>query len=696
MTIVRIPNESAPIIDGDISDTVWTQAATSDKFRQVFPVEGATPSERTVVSLLFDDKTLYVAIHAYDRTPGAIVANIMKRDGDLEKGDLITVLIDSHNSGRNAFAFEINPLGTRREGLIENNALFRTEWNTIWRGKAKVTASGWTAEIAIPFQSISQSENATSWGFQVLRLIARRNEQIRWASPHQSFGPFNMSQAGRLQGIKNVDTGIGLDVEVLGSIEWIRKWERPGREDDFQLNPSGNIYYKITSSLNAMLTVNTDFSSTSLDSRQINTGRFALFFPEQRDFFLQDASLFEFGGRSLSIDEGNVNGLPFFSRRIGLVGNEAVTLTAGAKLSGTIGGINLGALTTRMAGGDAVDPQFLSVVRASTRLFSESQVGIIATYGDPTGKTENAVLGADVQVLNSAIFNKQRLLLDGFFLTSFSDTSDERGNMFGAELALPNDRIFTYLRFRQIDESYRPALGFLNRPGIKAYNGEFRYRHRLKHEFIRFVEAGTWAEWITDLDDRLEDRENGIWVGMQNNEGDELFVNFANVHRDLREGFFLPKDVFILAGPYDWNRVAFFLGTSSSRVVTFKAEAECCDFFDGTRRFLSLTAELRPSRYLNLSANHLIEDFDLPGGEVTVHVSQVSIDLNFTPDIQFTSQIQYDSISQNLDYLGRFFWEIRPETELFVSLSTNAITNIRDFRTRQSGAVIKIGHTFRY
>ncbi len=692
IAIERIGAGEGPEIDGVLTDAVWQRASVIEDFRQVFPTQGATPTERTQVFLLYDDTTLYVGVHAHDENPGAIAATVMNRDGNIGQDDFISVLIDSYNTGRDAFGFEINPAGARREGLVENNDSFKSEWNTIWRGRAQITETGWVAELAIPFQSISFDPAAESWGLQVVRRIARRNEEMRWAGINQSFGRIDMTLAGRLSGITDASQGLGLDIEALSTVQWIRNWEQPGREDDIRLIPSGNVFYKFTPSLTGTLTINTDFSDTPLDSRQVNTGRFSLFFPETRDFFLQDAALFEFGGRPFN----NVNGLPFFSRRIGIVDGETVGLTAGAKFSGSAGPFTIGALSTRVSGGDDLDPQILSVLRASARVLGDSRIGIIATNGDPTGTSDNTVVGADFQFLDSTVFGDQRLVADAFFLASRSDRPEEQGNAYGLEISYPNDRIRTFYRFKHLDADYNPALGFVNRTGIRTHDSDLRYRWRPEDSYLRFFDVGTWFDMVTDLDNTVQDRTNGIWFGGGNHIGDELFLNFWNSVEVIPEPFFLPNDVLVPAARYEWNRGNFWFSSSSARPVRFEIEYVCCSFYDGTRHFLDMELALRPSRYFNIEFNHLIDKFILPTGSVTIQVSSVDLNINISPDIQFTSQMQYDNISQGFSFLGRLFWEIRPETELFLSVSNAAITNIRDYRTLQSGASIRVGNTFRF
>ena len=292
---VRIDTAAAPKIDGDLSDPAWQKAPVISEFYQLEPTEGAPASERTEVRILYDENHLYFAVKAFDSDPSAINASIKARDGQLGKDDLIRIYLDPQQSRRDGYAFEINPLGARADFLIQNNSSFLVEWDTIWHAHSRIVADGWVTEVAIPFRSISYDAARADWGFDFFRLIRRKSERIRWSQISRQMPSVDISRSGSMLGITGVTQGLGLDIQAYGSLRFKHEWEIP-REDDLSFEPSGNLYYKLTPSLTGTLTFNTDFSDTPLDDRQINTGRFGLFFPETRDFFLQDAAVFEFGG----------------------------------------------------------------------------------------------------------------------------------------------------------------------------------------------------------------------------------------------------------------------------------------------------------------------------------------------------------------------------------------------------------------
>lgn len=690
---VRIGEIDAPKIDGDLSEPIWKRAHVISDFKQVLPVEGAEPSHETHAYILYDNKNLYIGIYAFD-DPDKITANIQERDGPIFKEDYLDVYLDSQDTRRDSFGFEMNALGSRVDFLTENNQRFNVPWDTIWRGKSKIHDDGWSIEIEIPFQSISYDPDAEAWGLKIARNIVRNNELIRWSTINQSLRFQDVSQAGRLKGIENLDKGIGIDAQGFVTGRWQRHWPQPGREDDLTIQPSGNIYYKFTPAMTGMITLNTDFTDAPLDMRQVNTTRFDLFFPEQRDFFLQDASVFEFGGRLF--DQGKVNGRPFFSRTVGFVGNDPVDILAGAKVSGGVGPVNIGAFSTLTGEHDTAHSQVLSVLRASVDIWDESRVGMLFTNGDPTGAIENNVVGVDFQYRTSKFLGNKVFQTDAMFLQSISDTADSTDQSFGVEIAYPQDPIFFLGSFHQVGEGFDPRLGFVIRQGTRRYNSTLGLRKRFQGGYLQYWQGGWRIDTFTDLNDRLLTGKKRFGTGGRSHAGDEIRFGFIDMIEDIRTEFPLPTGVIVPAAKYHFQRGSFLLETFNGRQFSAKVEVDCCDWFAGTRFNIKGHVEMRPSRYFSLKWEHEYRDIRLPTGDVEIHISQIAANLNFTPDIQLASQIQYDNVSEELSYLGRFRWEIRPETELFIAMEHTAFGDFNRFEHSLTGTSIRMGHTLRY
>ena len=296
--------DKAPVIDGVLDDEVWKDAALVTEFYQTVPVEGANPSEVTEAYLTYDRDTLYVGARLYDRNPEAIVARQMREDEEMLNDDIFTIAIDSMMDRKNAFVFTMNPLGTKGDARVENNSIFRLEWDGIWYGAASRDEQGWIAEFAIPFKTLSLDAGAPAWGLELERYIRRRNEFALWANHDQDKQLSYVAAYGDLLGLEDLNQGRGLDIKPQAASRYRRRFD--GDDKDFTVKPGAEIIYKLTPSLNGSLIINPDFSNAKVDEIKTNLTRFDLFFPEQRDIFVRDADIFEFGGLR------EVNGIPFF------------------------------------------------------------------------------------------------------------------------------------------------------------------------------------------------------------------------------------------------------------------------------------------------------------------------------------------------------------------------------------------------
>jgi hypothetical protein len=688
----RIPDGAAPVIDGDLSDPAWAQAAEITEFYQVAPVEGGAPSQETRARVLYDKNYLYVAIHNYDREPDKIVRLLLERDAQLRDEDAIRVFIDSFGTRRDGYFFGTNANGARVDGLLENNNSFRGEWNTIWEVKTKIVADGWTAEFAIPFRSISFDASLDEWGFQIVRTIRRANEEIRWSNIDRTRGRTDLTNAGRIGGIKGVDDGHGVEAQLFVTGSSAYDWETD--ETDFAVDPSANIFYKITPSLTGSLTLNTDFSDAPLDERQVNTGRFSLFYPETRDFFLQDASVFEFGGAVFADDP---NGLPFFSRRIGIVDSSAVDIIAGAKLSGKLGAASVGAVAVRTGDEGAVDGQFLTAARVSVPVLGESKAGFVFTHGDPEGLQTNTVGGVDFQFKDTTFLGGD-LFADFSYLKSFDGGAD--GAMFGMETAYRSLSWNFTGRVRDITSDYEPRLGFVNRNGIRGYEANFYRTHYPEEGYIRSAEAGVYVEAVTDRNDEVEDRFYGAWAEAENNAGDEISIGIERGFLDIREAFDIAGVVPVPVGEYRFTQYEAEIAFTPSRPVGGRLEARWGEIFDGDFLSLETGLSVKPNMHLRFAAEYKYTEFSLPSGDVGIHVGSIDSTIAFSPTMFLRTEIQYDNISEDFAFFSRFSWEPTPATEVFVSLGHSAIIeNERfpgSFRAQGSSLSVRLGRTLRF
>ena len=696
----KIEPSEAPVIDGDVSDAIWARAQVIDEFYQLEPDTGQPISERTEVRFLYDTDNLYISIYAYDRSPQLISATTKNRDGNFAVDDTVRVILDPLNTRRDGYLFVMNALGGRIDDLIQNNTDFIREWNSIWTGKSRIVADGWTVEMAIPFRNFSFDPAQSEWVIDITREIRRKNEQARWSSISAATKPADISRAGTLTGLVGINQGLGLDIQTYAALRYRFDWQQPRRET-FSFRASGNAFYKITPELTGTLTLNPDFSNSPLDLLQVNTTRFTLFQPETRDFFLQDKATFEFGGRAFTIGGRGSdypyppeNGTPFFSRNIGLANGTPVSLIGGAKLSGDYAGFGVGALSVVTNGtGDTQHSQVLSVARI-TRPIGESKLGIVYTNGDPSGRSKNSVAGADFQFRDSNVTPGKILQSDFFYQRSFSDTKGD-DDSFGVAVNYPNEPWGLDTRFKQVGTNFYPALGFVNRTGIRQFDGILQNRQR---NFLgwRWLDIATSWYVVTDLSNRLESRENGFWTGINFRSGDQVYTRALDDFEAVPQTFKVAGKVPVPAGRYHWTNANVTLQSSTARPLTATLDVTCCSFYNGNYFKADLKTDIRLGSVVQIVPRYVYTYIDLPGGLLNIHQITTDLVVSFTPDMQLINQLQFDNVSQRFTLSMRYRWEYEPGQELFASVGQAAQIPGEEFVARSTQAIVRLGHTFRF
>src|SRR5438552_4417392 len=379
---VRI--DQAPRLDGVLDDQVWQKAAVIQEFTQQEPREGAPASERTEVRVLYDGRSLLIGVHAFDANPQGIVATEMRRDSDrLLDEDNFELIVDTFDDSRNGYMFVTTPLGAKLEQQISEegegnlhgtNSNVNRNWDGVWDAAARRTADGWTAEISIPTATLRFKDGEEqTWGVNFMRNIRRNNEQVFWAPIPKAQGLTRVSLAGTLMGLRSLSQGLDLKFKPF-LVTGVRHQQPASLSSrtSFLHDYGFDSRYGLTSGLNLDVTYNTDFAQVEVDQQQVNLTRFDLFFPEKRDFFLENAGMFDFGAaRETEI---------FFSRRIGIdESSEEIPIDAGARLSGHAGRYELGFLSmkTREVRGVAPANEF-TVARVKRQLPNRSSVGLIA------------------------------------------------------------------------------------------------------------------------------------------------------------------------------------------------------------------------------------------------------------------------------------------------------------------------------
>lgn len=679
--------ESAPVIDGRLDDEVWRHAAVVDDFHQTAPMDGAVPTEITIVRVAYDDEYLYIAADLRDTDAQEIRAKQMIQGKMFFSDDRFWVTLDSFNNKRNDYFFQVNANGIRREALRENNARFIEEWVAIWHAESTVHENGWATEIAIPFKSISFAPDSDTWGINFGRGIVRKQEFDMWSSHERQDWP---AYGGEVRGIGEIQQGLGLDVVPSINLSQQRDLVLGGTHNGFE--PSLDIRYRITPSLSATFTLNTDFSTAEVDEQQVALDRFSLFFPEKRDFFLQDAGIFEFG----NID---TNGRPFFSRRIGLSEDgEAVGINGGMKLTGRIGDLSLGALAIRQEANGTVDAQDLFVARGSYNVLEESAVGFIMTHGDPTSNETNSVVGVDFLYRNSdGLFGE---IVTGKLWAQQSRTSDLNGDdrAFGAAFEIPNDKLSAYVETQLIDENFRPALGFVNRAGIRRFDAGMRYRTRPEQGRWRAINNRIDFSLVTDMDGKKLSQRTAIRpVSFYSHSDDFLFVEWERNTEVVSSDFALFDRLDVPAGEYEFDRYRAEISTGVQRPLRVVLSAQDGGFFGGDRLEKFVEFQWRQSAHFFMGLSFTENDVDLPSGSFTSHLASLRSDIAFDSRWSWSNLLQYDNTAEIVGINSRLRYIPEAGKDVVIVLNHGASVDASNrWSTTTNELNLKVSYTFRY
>jgi hypothetical protein len=704
--VVRVARvDTPPVIDGRLDEAVWKNADVISDFHQIRPGNGTEPSERTEVYLLYGKDALYIGARMYDSEPDRIAAPTVRHGQGLGRDDRLVVILDPFNTQRGGYRFETNINGVRHDALYDNPDSFNSNWTVIWDTAAAMFDRGWTSELEIPFKTLPFDPRIDTWGFNFGRSIRRRGEEVAWVSRNRSYNP---SIVGQATGFAQLDQGRGLD--VVPSLSFNQRTAFVESTSDAHLEPSLDVFYRVTPSLNASLTVNTDFSATEVDDRQVNLTRFNLFFPEKRDFFLNDADLFEFGrisaaGNAATSASSENNGRPFFSRRLGLSElGTPVDLQYGGKLSGRVGRWTVGALAVRQDAIDDVGARPAFVGRVSANVLEESSVGMVVTAGDPNSTRDNALVGVDFRYLNTRVPGGRVLQADAWFQRTSTAGLDGDDSALGLAVRLPNNTGWRGgVALKALQRNFIPALGFVSRPNVRdaALDGGYTYFPR--NRFVQSMFFGVDAQRITFLDGGLQSEVVlGRLLEVRNNTGEAVNAHYSVTREVVTEPFTIYRDrvqqVIVPIGSYSFGETALSVSTGGQRRISGGATVRTGDFLSGSRTNIAGDVAWKPSRYFAVGLRHDWNDIDLPQGDFITRLSRLNMDVNFSSTLYWVSLIQYDNVSETIGVNTRLNWIPTAGQEGLIVLNHSFQDRDRDnvFRSELLDVSVKLNYTFRF
>ena len=595
-------------VDGVFAEPVWQTVEPIRQLYQIQPDQGEPATEATEVRILYDDKKLYFGFIFFDSEIDKIVANDMRRDSSgLRSNDYGFLLLDTYNDRRNAVFFRFTPVGGMEDTAVSNSGgSLNTSWDIVWECRCRINEDHWTAEIAIPFSQLRfESSDAMDWGLNFGREIARKREIAAWNEAPKTYGglaKYRTAYFGTLEGLAGVAASRHLE---------LLPYVLPGAGQDEAADGTDGVFdlgldlkYGVTPNLTADLTFNTDFAQVEADQEQVNLTRFSLFFPEQRPFFLEGASIFDVGVPRPSFRRPPPV-LLFYSRRIGLAEGRAIPILGGGKMTGKIG------------------PYGIGVLNVSTDKFQDDEIETDETELFSEPRTNYSVMRVNRDILAGSTFggifiNKQDA--DRYNRTAGLDFSyrptrevDIRGlwsRTFETDITGNSDAFFfggdwrTNLfqlngSYTDIGEDFNPEVGFVQRTDVRRLRGDASYTPWPGVLGIREIQIGPEVDLVLTQANELETQEITFETDFEFETGDDIGFQVKNTTENLANDFEI-QGVSIPTDDYTFTSFQVSIRTSSSRMFAGRVQMELGEFYSGTRRGFSIDATARPTTRLSI------------------------------------------------------------------------------------------------
>ncbi len=715
VTVRSVRVAAPPRLDGVLDDEVYGEVPPIDGFIQQEPREGEPAVNRTEAWVLYDDRNIYVAARCWAADPSRIVANEMRRDAyAIFQNDNFGIFFDTFHDRRNGFFFYTNPLGAVSDQLITDERDTNRDWNTVWDLRTARFEGGWAVEMVIPFRSLRYARpGPQEWGLQ-LRRVTRAGNEFSYLTPMPAAftqrAIVHVAQAATLVGLEAPPSALNLELKpyALAKLETDREAVVPVQNDAAQALGL-DAKYTFGNGLVADLTVNTDFAQVEDDEQQVNLTRFSLFFPERREFFLEGAGVFAFGGASVSPRGGGQGGPPsntpilFYSRRIGLHETEddetaSVALLAGGRVTGRVGRYTVGLLDVQQRADLSVGARAanFSIVRVKRDILRQSSIGAIFTNrsrlagGPGSGQT----IGAD-----AAFTFLRDVTINGYYARTRAEGRARDAASYRADLQYNGDRYRVEAEHLAVERNFDPAAGFLRREDFRRNFVQARFSPRpAPPSAIRRYEFEAAFDHFTNTAGRLESQAVRGQAGFDLQSGDQLRVEATSSYEFLDEPFEIEEGIFVPVGTYRFTGFEGRYQLGPQRKATGFLVLGGGQFYDGTRRQAGYRGRIELSPRLGVEPGVEVNWVRLKVASFTSKLLTSRVNYNLSPRKALSALVQYNSSSHIIGANLRFRWEFRPGSDLFVVYNDGRDTEfgIRRAETSSRTLAIKVTRLVRW
>jgi Domain of unknown function (DUF5916) len=702
-------------IDGRLDEAAWARAPAASGFRQREPREGEPATQPTEVRVLYDARNLYIGVLARDAEPRRAVAHIRQRDKLLEAAgydnryqfagdDAVAILLDPFRDRRNAVVFATNPNGAEFDALItDESSAFNADWRAVWTVRAQRVPEGWSAEIAIPFRSLrypSASSGPDGWGINVWRIVRRTNEETLWTAWSRDGGGFQrVSQAGRLVGLANLPrSGLNLEVKPYG-LAGLTQEPRDGgslrstRDFDAGLDAK----WEVRPGVVLDGTLHPDFAQVEADDEQVNLTRFDLFFPEKRDFFLENAGIFDFGWRG--VDE-TPPFILFFSRRIGIARDDesAIPVRGGVRLSGRVGGQTVGFLDVYTGAGAGQPSANYGVLRLKRDFGKSNYVGgMLVDRRDRGGGAGLAPRGSNTAGgLDASFWPAENVNLQAFAARTWTSGPGGDGSAWHVSGDYTGDRFGVFAQHLYVGPGADPEVGFVTRADIRRTDAFARVTLRPPTLGLRRIDVFAEGQHIVRTDGEKQDGGAGPTLNVEWNSGDSVAAFYFAGSTRLDEPFDLGGRLPVPAGDYRVRQWSAAATSASSRPVMVSLSAERSDSFGGRLDTRGARARVSPGSHLNLELAFTHNRVRLPAGSFTADVSSLRLLYAFTTRLFASALVQHNRLERRLVTNLRLGFIHRPGSDLFVVFNEDRGDGVSLRPVANRGLAVKLTYLTRF
>jgi hypothetical protein len=691
-------------LDGILDEVAWQTAPVARDFIQNDPREGSPATYDTEVRIVYDDDALYFGVFAKDDEPGRMIVNDLKKDFTTDGSDGFRIILDTFRDERNGYQFATNPAGAKWDAQMANEGRENNvNWDGIWDVATSVSETGWNAEIRIPFRTLKFSDAEQQvWGLNFERKVRRLNEDSYWAPIPRIYDIQRVSLAGTVEGLRGLQPGKNLRFKPY-ALTSSNTAGGGGARGDFDAGI--DVKYGVTSGLTWDFTVNTDFSQVEADEQQINLSRFSLFFPEKRDFFLENSGIFVFGGGGGGVSAvagvsaagggggggggGRQNAAQemrlFFSRRIGLSDSGvAIPILAGTRLTGREGRFSMGLLNIQQRDQATVPSTNFTAIRVRRDIFANSDIGAMVLNKEEEGSHYNRTAGLDAN-LRFGFFTGNVYAAQTF---SPEGVTAEAGSEYATRASARwEDRVWQIAgRYDTIGPDFNDEMGFVPRTNVNstfAYVGR-RFRPQSMSKWLREMRPHWQIDsYARQEGDGLDSRYMDFHFFNNFQDGSSMEVGANSNVEVVRAPFTINSGRGrIEPGRYEFYEYFAFWNTNAAARFSVNSRFSTGDFYDGHRNAYTFGPSVRLNENLNASVNLQVNDIELSSGSFVSTLVTGRVNYSFNTKMFLNALLQYNSDTRQVSSNIRFNIIHRPLSDFFLVYNERRDERVGDLLDR--------------